>query len=99
MNYSKTDGFAKAAVDTFSGDRPCSLCCQIREAKKQDTQERPAGLPESIAKHRHELAPTSYVELTSPSAVELPELSYPTVVLDHAMSRAAPSLPPPRIAA
>ena len=100
VNYSKTDGLAKAAADTFSGEKPCELCCKIAAAKQEDSRKNSSGSPDmvALAKLRHEMLPAQDLRLKPPVAGELPLLSFPQPAVRPGLGQNAPPVPPPRIA-
>jgi len=100
VNYSKTDGLAKAAVDTFSGEKPCELCCKISAAKQEDARK---NKPESsdlsaLAKLRHEMLPAEDLRLKSPFADEWIFVRSLPLVLSPGIGHDAPPSPPPQVA-
>lgn len=100
VSYSQTDGLAKAAVDTFSGDKPCELCCKISEAKQDDAKKPTPGSPELSAafKLRHDLFPADPIFLKAPVGTDCPVIvPFPPARL-AGIGLQAPLLPPPRIA-
>ncbi|MES2996258.1 MAG: hypothetical protein V4733_05545 [Verrucomicrobiota bacterium] len=60
--YSQDSGFAQAAVDTFSGEKPCELCCKIAAAK-DGNRETPADSSFSNRKLIHDMIPGKTVEI------------------------------------
>jgi hypothetical protein len=100
VNYSKTDGLAKAAADTFSGEKPCELCCKITEAKQEDARNNKTDSPDAsvLAKLRFEMLPAEDLRLKPPFADELPfARSLPPVIL-QGIGHDAPPSPPPQVA-
>jgi hypothetical protein len=100
VSYSKTDGLAKAAADTFSGEKPCELCCKIIEAKQEDARKGQPGSPDmvALAKLRHEMLPAQDLRLKPPVASELPfARSLPPVLLTG-IGHDSPPSPPPQVA-
>jgi hypothetical protein len=100
VSYSKTDGLAKAAADTFSGEKPCELCCKIAEAKQEDARQNKSGSPDlvALAKLKHEMLPAENHRLKPPFSGELSPLSFPPPTVCPGLGQNAPPVPPPRIA-
>jgi hypothetical protein len=100
VNYSKTDGLAKAAVDTFSGEKPCELCCKITEAKQEDARQNKSDSPEltALANLRHEMLPAEDLRLKPPFSDELPFARTLPPVLSPGIGHDAPPSPPPQVA-
>ena len=95
LSYSKDEGLLKGAQDTFSGEKPCELCCKIAEAKKSDgkSQELPVSPAVKLLK---EMLPGTLVALRPPRASELPPMSFAVADVPLATEVAAPPVPPPR---
>lgn len=100
VSYSQQDGLAKAAVDTFSGEKPCEMCCKIAHAKQDDAKKQGPGSPEVPfgAKLRHELLPTDNVGLKPLSATEIMVAIPLPPALIAGIGHAAPPSPPPQVA-
>jgi hypothetical protein len=99
VDYSKTDGLAKAAADTFSGEKPCELCCKIAEAKQEGARKNQPGSPDlvALAKLKHEMLPAESLRLKPPFSGELPHLSFPPPTVCPGLVQSAPPVPPPRL--
>ena len=97
VSYTQKDGLLKGTVDTFSGQKPCALCCKIAESKKSDSKESPA-LPAGATKLL-ELIPMTVVTVSPPSFTESPGVTFAGVEQAIDEGEQAPALPPPRAAA
>ncbi|MGC4016513.1 MAG: hypothetical protein QM755_18620 [Luteolibacter sp.] len=100
VTYSQQDGFAKAAADTFSGDKPCEMCCKIASAKQNDAKKQGPGSPEVPfgAKLRHELLPTDNPVLKTPVARDIPVAIPVSPTLLVGIGQDSPPSPPPQVA-
>ncbi|MFD0893665.1 hypothetical protein KBB96_09185 [Luteolibacter ambystomatis] len=101
ITYSQQDGFAKAAVDTFSGEKPCEMCCKIAEAKQDDANKKkdPASPDLSFgAKLRPELLPADHTTLKVPAATDILVAAPVSPALIAGIGQAAPPSPPPQVA-
>ncbi len=99
VNYSKTDGLIQGAKDTFSGEKPCELCCKIAEAKQADPdgEGKKAPLPApATGKLLQEFVPTEIVSLKSPRFSIFPPAAFAGVLPPQDASAPAPPVPPPR---
>lgn len=98
--YSKETGVFQAAVDTFSGDKPCHLCCKIAESKKADPEKKQdAPVPSGYAKLCPEFTQFSDEALTGPSSKDyLPRLPSGKLVRMQ-VAAYCPPVPPPRCVA
>ena len=98
VTYSQTDGLAKGAINTFSGEKPCELCVRISKAKTEDSK-RPISNDKEIhsfAKYRSECPTQEIFRLKVPAGIEL-FLPPARPMDDRVVSlRAAPPLPPPK---
>ena len=98
--YSQDDGIAKAARDTFSGEKPCALCCKIASAREADRSGKSDPLvplpPDLLSKLVQQMLPMSELRLAElfPRDVALPAFAGPPGADEPA--RAAPPIPPPR---
>jgi hypothetical protein len=98
VSYSKESGFLKGAEDTFSGKKPCHLCCKIAQAKMADAeggkQEAPPT-PPLFAKAPEFVAANSGI-LKAPIAVDAPPVVFVAPILFIRPGIHAPPVPPPR---
>ncbi|MCW1922606.1 hypothetical protein OKA05_08575 [Luteolibacter arcticus] len=96
VSYSKEDGLLKGAKETFSGEKPCALCCKIAEAKKSEGQSK--ELPASpTVKLLKEMLPSSLpLALLPPRFTETPEVTFQGMSLPVEAGTYAPPVPPPR---
>lgn len=95
VSYSKDEGLLKGARDTFSGEKPCALCCKIAKAKKSDG--RPKELPVSPSvKLLKEMLPATPVVLSPRRFIEPPKVTFPGMILPVETGATAPPAPPPR---
>lgn len=93
VNYSSNSTIYKAAVDTFSGKRPCKMCRQI-QAKKADQKSNPITLDQLRAD-------PAIVPQAETNPLELAALSetcraFPTSDALFSICSAPPT-PPPRL--
>ncbi|HEY1122635.1 MAG TPA: hypothetical protein VGE67_13575 [Haloferula sp.] len=101
VSYSKEDGLLKGAKETFSGEKPCALCCQIAEAKKSDSDSKSSHeLPVSpTVKLLKEMLPSSPLALSPPRSTEAPKVMFPGMNVSVETTAFAPPVPPPRLVA
>ena len=97
VSYSQQDGIVQAAKDTFSGEKPCKLCCKIAEEKKQDRNPKDPVAPASAlsAKLVQEMLPARNTFLSPPASIDLPPVVFPGVQTPIDILRASPPVPPP----
>ncbi len=98
VSYSQEDGLVQAAKDTFSGERPCKLCCKIAEAKKAEPETKGPAAPAptlSFGKIVQDMLPSKDMVLAPPPVIELPPVSFPGVFLPAVFLRDSPPVPPP----
>ncbi len=75
VSYSQNDGIVQAAKDTFSGEKPCELCCKIAAARKQENESKEplAPLTSTLSmKQLQEILPTAEIHLNFPRPTEPP---------------------------
>lgn len=100
VSYSKHDGLLQGAKDTFSGEKPCALCCKIEAAKKadgtQDKKDLPLPSSVSAGKLLQDFLPCELVGLKPPRFTESPSLPFPGLCVPVETAGASPPLPPPR---
>jgi hypothetical protein len=102
VSYSQQDGLLQAAKDTFSGEKPCDLCCKIADAKKAEPEKKePVVPPPSVSSGKivQDMLPSKDMALAPPPATELPPVSFPGVAVPADSLRASPPVPPPCLAA
>jgi hypothetical protein len=97
VSYSQQDGIIQATKDTFSGEKPCKLCCKIVEEKKQDRNPKDPVAPASTlsAKLVQEMLPARITFLSPPASIDLPPVVFPGVQTPIDILRASPPVPPP----
>jgi hypothetical protein len=98
VSYSQQDGLMQAAKDTFSGEKPCDLCCKIAEGKKSEPEKKEPVTPLpgfSSGKIVQEMLPSKDMALAPPSGTDLPPVSFVAVALPGDSLRASPLVPPP----
>lgn len=95
VSYSQDDGLLKAAKDTFSGEKPCELCCKIAEAKKEAPGKEPLA-PTVSGKLLQDMIASEVVTAVPPRFDDLPNLGFPGMSLPVEKGTAAPPTPPPR---
>ena len=98
VSYSKEDGLLKGAQETFSGEKPCALCCKIAEAKKSDGKSKEMPVSPTV-KLLKEMLPSSPVGLSPPRFTDAPKVMFAGMSLPVETSACAPPVPPPRCAA
>lgn len=98
VSYSKTDGILQAAKDTFSGERPCELCCKIQEAKGTEPNDSPPALPAFSGKLFQEMVASRQIVVSGPSFRNLPSHGFPAASLSAGWPAGAPPTPPPQSA-
>lgn len=91
VGYSQTMSVGEALAETFDADKPCSLCCAVREAKQQENKQVP---PEHRLREKLVLVfqPTPQFVAEVGDAIRWP-------VEKSSLSgrgRAEPAVPPPR---
>lgn len=99
ISYSQEDGWVKAAKDTFSGDKPCDLCCKIAEGREAESKNpgdpvKPPLSPVS-AKLLHEMLPSEVTALAPPAGIDYFFPSLPGPKLSPGCAKASPPVPPP----
>jgi hypothetical protein len=103
VSYSQTDGLITAAKDTFSGEKPCALCCKITAAKKSQQENGKRNDPQSplsSSKLLQEMIATTIITAASPPRPrDSPSIRFPGFLLPVACGSAAPPTPPPRAVA
>jgi hypothetical protein len=102
VSYSQDGGIVKAAKETFSGEKPCALCCKIAKAREVEHQGKEPLSPISgsqLAKQLQELIPAGEIRLTFSRPGDLPPVPFTGVFHPNGMATATPPTPPPRIAA
>lgn len=100
VSYSQDGGIVKAAKETFSGEKPCSLCCKISAARKAEGENREPLAPVSggkqLVKQLQEMIPTGEIRLIPSSPGELPLVTFTGILLPAGLASASPPTPPPR---
>ncbi len=102
VSYSQQDGLLQAAKDTFSGEKPCDLCCKIADAKKAEPEKKEPVVPApsvSSGKFVQDMLPSKEMALAPPTATDLPPVCFPAVAVPADSLRASPPVPPPCLAA
>lgn len=100
VTYSQDGGIVKAAKETFSGEKPCALCCRIAAAKKSDTENPEPLAPVSgsqLAKQLQEMIPAGEIHLVFSRPCELPSVPFTGIRLSSGNVADSPPVPPPRI--
>ena len=97
VSYSQQDGFIKATKDTFSGDKPCKLCCKIADARSSEPEKKEPVAPASTfsGKLIQELLPPRETVMRPPAATDLPAIDFPGIQLPPDFPKACPPVPPP----
>ena len=100
VSYSKEDGLLRGAKETFSGEKPCALCCKIAEAKRSGSDHKSQEPPVSpTVKLLKEMLPSSPLALAPPRFTEAPKAMFPGMIPPVETTASAPPVPPPRSAA
>lgn len=95
--YTKESGILKGTRDTFSGEKPCHLCCKITEAKKADAEKkREAPTPTSPTKLSQEFLAARDESLVPPISESLPPVTFFGHLFQDRTSTKSPSIPPPK---
>lgn len=99
VKYSKTNGVAQAVVDTFSGERPCELCCHIAKekaeaAKKGESRQSPDLA--AAAKLRFDFLSPTAIAVAAPAAADVAMQDFVRPVPVQGLGDTAPPVPPPR---
>ena len=81
----------QALAETFDADKPCSLCCAVREAKRQENKQVP---PEIRLREKLTLVFQPTTDFLASVSIET---SWPEAgSLQAGRGRAEPTVPPPR---
>ncbi len=102
VSYSQDDGIIKAAKETFSGEKPCALCCKITAALKAEHDGKEPRVPFSTslsAKQLKEMIATCEVQLVFPRSRVLTPVVFPGIFCSNGMVSASPPTPPPQVPA
>jgi len=95
--YSKESGILQGTKDTFSGEKPCHLCCKITEAKKADVEKKQeAPTPTAPTKLSLEFLASRNEFLVHPIAESLPPVTFFGHLFQDRTSTRSPSIPPPK---
>ncbi len=100
VSYSQDGGIVKAAKETFSGEKPCALCCKIataRQAAQEENKEPLAPVSDSkLAKQLQEMIPATDIHMVFSRPVALPPVRFIGIRFYNGMASASPPTPPPR---
>lgn len=99
VSYSQDGGVIQAVTDTFSGEKPCKLCCKIAAARDSDKEAPAPVLPVSVGMKAlvlKEILPASQVCLKLPVFSELQAVVFPGVLYSLGRVAVQPPTPPPR---
>ena len=100
VSYSQDGGIVKAAKETFSGEKPCALCCKIakaRQAERNENDEPLAPVPSNkLAKQLQEMIPASDVRVVFSRPVALPAMVFTSLHISNGLASESPPTPPPR---
>lgn len=96
VDYSQESSLTEAFADTFSGEKPCSLCKKITAAKESDSRESREPIAPVPTKSFHDLFPPSTVSLKDPfsSPFTCPAFAVPGD--PTFLPASGPPAPPPR---
>jgi len=94
-SYSQESSLSKAVTDTFSGEKPCSLCKKIQalESRGKKDSEPPATV---TVKLYHDLFPPSSASLKDPFHSPFPCPAFAALADPVSMPASGPPAPPPR---
>ena len=97
VSYSQNGGILQATVDTFSGEKPCAICCKIDAARKSNKDQKERSLPAATfqAKLLQEMLPTQDTILQPPASCDVPSVTFPGLCLPRGLLTDAPPVPPP----
>jgi len=96
-SYSKESGLLQGAKDTFSGEKPCGLCCKIAEAKKSNPEKKQGSpAPTSPAKLPTDFLIDSEETLVAPFSTTAPPIVFFGQLFQDGTSVYAPPVPPPQ---
>ncbi|MEO8614328.1 MAG: hypothetical protein ABI600_04245, partial [Luteolibacter sp.] len=100
VSYSQDGGIVKAAKETFSGEKPCALCCKIAKARQAEQEENKQPLApvsdSKLAKQLQEMIPANDIRMVFPRPVALPPVMFTGTLFSNRMASASPPTPPPR---
>lgn len=98
VSYSKETGISRAVTDTFSGEKPCSLCKKIAAAKAEGAGDEPKPLApaSAVVKATEPLFPPMVVTLREPRHTLYRTPEFVPVAQETGMPRGGPPTPPPR---
>ncbi len=97
-SYSAESGLVQGTRDTFSGEKPCALCCKLSAIKKTQEPEKESPVVLQVdTKHLKEVIPsTALDDLKFPFAFEFPNAIFASPHLPPGMKPSGPDAPPPR---
>lgn len=98
VDYSQETGLSQAVTDTFSGEKPCSLCKKLEAVKKSEVpdQKQPVPLLPFPGKAVEPLFPPTVISLRDPSSVPFQHPGFAPVVISASLLRGSPPSPPPK---
>ena len=98
VTYSQQDGLLEGAKNTFSGEKPCELCCKIAAAKKSEParEKKEAPVPPSTGKLLQEFLLSGTVSVAPPRFNPFIVPAFPGVLVPVETAGASPPVPPPR---
>jgi hypothetical protein len=97
VDYSNQDGFAQGFQDTFSGEKPCSLCKKIESVKQTEHEDKvPLTSPSQLSsKMLREMIPVADLVVLPPHGVIVPSVAFADAALFAGIGPDAPPIPPP----
>jgi hypothetical protein len=97
VDYSNQDGFAQGFQDTFSGEKPCSLCKKIESVKQTEHEDKvPLTSPSQLSsKMLREMIPVADLVVSPPHGVIVPSVAFADAALFAGIGPDAPPIPPP----
>ena len=98
VSYSQEASLPKAVTDTFSGEKPCSLCKRIAAVKASESKSEKENSPLAslTSKFFHDLFLSSIARLENPVSTPLSEIVFPAVADSISPLPSGPIVPPPR---
>ena len=103
VSYSQDGGIVNAAKETFSGEKPCALCCKIakaRKAEQEDNREPLAPITNNkLGKQLQEMVPATDIRIVFSRPVALPLVVSTGICISNGLASASPPTPPPRAVA
>lgn len=97
LDYSQETTISQAVTDTFSGEKPCSLCKKLEAVKDSEPEREPIAT--TTAKLFQDLFPPSHASLKDPFSAPFPHPGFAPIALPASTPSSGPPSPPPRFLA